>query len=464
MKIPNLKKNNKGLSLVELVVATVIIALVTGPIVNSFIVSGRTANRARRYTEATDVAANVFSIVKTYGLGSIIDGFTTGEEDDEVEPEPGVTTEPTQEVESEVDLNRLLDGNFTVAPDEDRRGASIYGLKNGLGEYDVRLTYDTGTGTETDFITQINAKSMAQFASMDGNYSQPYSEQDQNPDIYSDTLFTLNGEEKKAVFVGGVRKDYTRRTREIDIDISMEPSVGGDNVVKASVEYNYFYDYQRLDADGNWEQMRNVKLTAKSVQLFGDGKKVKNYTKGPNKGRNQIVTIYVMYYPDYDNVDNIVINNPDDVFCRVFLVKQWSLKKSGTDWTRLSEPELQIKEAAYRPHIRENRSINNDKDKIIQDCLLYTNAGLSLVSDLPIHGMTYSVIIDNFGQFIYRNTDPAWEKITNGYLVHREKFDRVSKIKVEVYLEGDLDRETGQPLAGVKPIYSTLESIALIGG
>ncbi|MDE6129037.1 MAG: type II secretion system GspH family protein, partial [Lachnospiraceae bacterium] len=62
------KLNNKGLSLVEILVAVVILALVTGPLLHSFVSAARYNQRAKERQRTTTAAQSVMEGFKAFDL------------------------------------------------------------------------------------------------------------------------------------------------------------------------------------------------------------------------------------------------------------------------------------------------------------------------------------------------------------------------------------------------------------
>lgn len=69
----DLKKNNKGLSLIELLIAMALLAILIVPIFNSFIASARINLKARQLMAATDLAQTVFEGFSDKSYGTIKD-------------------------------------------------------------------------------------------------------------------------------------------------------------------------------------------------------------------------------------------------------------------------------------------------------------------------------------------------------------------------------------------------------
>ncbi len=65
---PSLKKNNKGVTLVEVLVAVAILVAVTVPLLNSFVSVAKVNAKSNRTQNATGVAQNIFEGIKQFGV------------------------------------------------------------------------------------------------------------------------------------------------------------------------------------------------------------------------------------------------------------------------------------------------------------------------------------------------------------------------------------------------------------
>ena len=60
--------NNKGFSLVELLIATVILAIIVAPLLHSFVTAAHTTVRSRQIGDATLVSENIAEMVEATSL------------------------------------------------------------------------------------------------------------------------------------------------------------------------------------------------------------------------------------------------------------------------------------------------------------------------------------------------------------------------------------------------------------
>lgn len=74
--ISTVKKNNKGISLVEILATIAIIAIIAAPLINSFISAMKVNSEARTIQNGTAVAQDTAEIFKTFSLETLIDDYT----------------------------------------------------------------------------------------------------------------------------------------------------------------------------------------------------------------------------------------------------------------------------------------------------------------------------------------------------------------------------------------------------
>ncbi|ROR30640.1 prepilin-type N-terminal cleavage/methylation domain-containing protein [Mobilisporobacter senegalensis] len=111
--ISNIKKNNKGFSLVELLVSVAILAIVIGPVLNNFVTAARVNAKARKVQNETNIVQSIAEDVKAK---SILDIATTY--------------------------------NDNTVPDGDKTTYTKKIIKDGRHIYDARITLNKGVYKE----------------------------------------------------------------------------------------------------------------------------------------------------------------------------------------------------------------------------------------------------------------------------------------------------------------------------
>ena len=132
------KEKNKGFSLVELLVCVAILAIISIPLLNSFLVAGKTNEKAKKIQRTTTLAQNIMETVKSQNLSQLQLLFET---------------------KNLVGLNLIAPYDITnsdidIMSEDTVNGRYEYRIKQvkeGNGEYDVYITLDSALyKTETD--------------------------------------------------------------------------------------------------------------------------------------------------------------------------------------------------------------------------------------------------------------------------------------------------------------------------
>ena len=74
-----IQQNNEGFSLIELIIAVVILAFVVAPILGAFVSSARTNGKSQRVLSATTAGQNIMEEVKGTALKTLLKEETGNE-------------------------------------------------------------------------------------------------------------------------------------------------------------------------------------------------------------------------------------------------------------------------------------------------------------------------------------------------------------------------------------------------
>ena len=124
------KEVNKGFSLIELLVCVAILAIISIPLLNSFLVAGKTNEKAKEIQRATTLAQNIMETVKSQDLSQLKSLFDS---------------------DNLIGLNLTTPYDITNSDIETIDEDTVHGryeylikrIKDGNGEYDVYITLDS---------------------------------------------------------------------------------------------------------------------------------------------------------------------------------------------------------------------------------------------------------------------------------------------------------------------------------
>lgn len=301
------KLNNEGFSLIELLIAIVILSIIVVPLLHSFVTSARTNAKSRNTMHATAIAEDVMEQFEAHSLEEMSDIYT--------DASPA--------------------GFTNTAVKDDATGIWTYTIrdeKTTSGTYDVVVTLDPNGYPE------LNEKDIVNIQNLAGNLNAVYSEaEDAAQEAYGYFEAYSGGRDIMEI------ARNTTKTIEISIDSSRILLDLGDGesvetdvyLVTASTVYRcnsailtgISGDYPQNGTDyvifSNEEAVR-----AKAAEL----KKEKESGSPVDTGEiiSQLANIIVCLQPRVEAtqsmvtsaVDKVIVNNPKNVQTNLFLVEQ----------------------------------------------------------------------------------------------------------------------------------------------
>lgn len=380
-------RDNRGFTLLELIIAMAIFAVITIPIMNMFSKSAELNGKARRVQNANDAASSIVEKIKAVDLEG--DLFLTGKND----------SKTFSDLES-LDLAAIFGASGAIGtPTIDDNGKLSLQLKDvssGGRKFDAAVTLDPNS---SDYFSERNNEKVT----TGQNVTQYYPESN---------MAGTTPYDKAVSQVISPGDTVNSHSRTIDINFSVEPK-DGKQVVTAKVIYNYFINYNHFTPDsvtgGYWSSAAGTsKLEVYSADIL-------SYDN--DDGKDHSISFYLFYNPDYDGTgypnDLITINNQNRLTGAVYIIKQKKEELTPAEentysaWIDISEP--------YNVAGTTNLTVG-------------TNINLSHVDD------TYGKKLP--GNFLVRN------KISNtvvrtmapeGNYVSYSDFDRVYSYSVKVY-------------------------------
>lgn len=385
--------NNKGFSLVELLIATVILAIVVAPLLHTFVTASVTAARSRRIGDATLAGQNVAETVEASTLSQLIN-----------DPDPtryfaGATSKGLYKPDAS--------GYTAISPDAagpDVYHLGVHGLQAGGSVFNAMVSFDAAAyknAVDPEVNPKINDLEIVDYSNMDAVYAQP--QDSDNPDEKSRSDF----ENKVTGRIGSWATSNAKVNREITLNVTET-----DGKIYASLDFDYEYTcpYTTEDADGNIEyHTGTIRTDTISSQLLPQGFSVTTNGRLPN--------VYLMYYPMYGEPsvynDTIVINNDIAQPFKLFLVKERAA--SLTD-------ELQYK-AHIEQYVPDGTASSNY-------AVIYSNATEDLSNELnhtPLSGVTYKIYRGNWWEV---SGSFAGE---HGALVSKSSKNRLYDVTIRIY-------------------------------
>lgn len=273
------KPNNEGFTLVELLVAALIVAVILIPFMSSFVNAARTNRRARRVMEATTAGQNVFEELKARSVAEFM---------------PAASTEDTGKTDAE-------DKEIYKLSSETIR------LVNGR-KFKVKVTLDPQNYTADDSTniayTDYNSSLWAQLSSLS---------KAENAFLLmkaGDELSAAQEIEAQLPPDSGVGTDAVRGGLKRDITLSVSHTASkGLSVVKASVIYTFRYN-------GNGKDY--TYLAMDEQELYNNGTEL----------TNTLTNVFVCYTPMYNNsgksspTETVVFKNEGNYPVGLYLVRQ----------------------------------------------------------------------------------------------------------------------------------------------
>ncbi len=430
----HLNKNNKGFSLVELLISVAILAVVALPLLQVFTLSAKLTGKARVSGEATAAAQNIQETIEARGVANILNKNTDGT------------------VKDSVALSMFGNVNQADTSFEGDSTVVLRSLSVGDKKFDARVLFDPigsekaiyedkyGNSVNRSIYT-INGKSIAQYTDMSGTFSQPFVS-NENPDDLANQEFASRHPDGTP----------TTRKRSIIVNVTSEDNPEADGyLVSAKVTFSYAYTYKAGGATGLKD---TVEL---QFDMFKEPHSISDY--------NTEVACFLMYYAfyEYSGTENITVNidrdnNDSDLKFKLFLVKQIPMVKNSEDryvnvldsTAGTAGSRILTKDRKYAFAISE---FHNTKYQITTDAAgrptddmmnVYTNANRQLENrDLEVTGAySYKIKSPHSSGYFYFYK----ESILRNQLVRTEAENRFYNVTISIYDEGKADEEDARPV------------------
>ena len=369
------KDDNRGITLVELIVSIAILALIVLPFLNAFVTATKTNVKARNKMNATHLATNIMEGIENNSMKTmayqfnypsegfdLADGFDmadgsnakelyykNGKYTDVKRFEDVMNAHPEAENLDKWMTSSIHKKNNTaflgdtsswkfVENKEHKYYFWMTDVKSGTKKYNAMVTVD-GKGEANSKVEQYNAiDKVADMSAMDSNY-----------DCMSSDVATIDElvNTLKSRGYSDIESNKDSISRTITLDIT------GGSSTKVTVSYSY-----KFTSGG---QMHVFPEDAAMKQMYTSV----IFDNTSNTANRTLKNIYLFYKPWYTSTansdwisckDTIIINNNDKIDCTVNIVKQNYDDKSSDD------------EDKYRMYVRVNEKGNNTGNAHVSIC------------------------------------------------------------------------------------------------
>ncbi len=363
--------NNKGFSLVELLVGIAILGIIVAPLLGNFVISANTLTRSREIGEATIAAQNLSESVKQLDMDTLLGGGVTG-------------------LHTSATLTQGIN-EHSIAINDYSSGSSVFDIDILLTAADVT---DGVTGV-SEIFEIINSQDIINFSSMDAMFSQnklvigygydralsaggafddditPYKDVNNIDDINASgdpDLITYRTVE--SLFIGAIGADETTIVRDkygyittvdsVAVDLEKERTIyidisnigidnplasddirHDDNSIIAYVTYEYEFSFTHEGEEYIYNPTTNptdgLVITYDLMNIPFDVDSSGNYP-----------VFYVLYHPYYDedslrNDEHIIIrNNIEDGNAERLPVDIYILKQQNPNITQAEQDTLDV--------------------------------------------------------------------------------------------------------------------------
>ena len=314
-------RDDRGFTLLELIIAMAIFAVITIPIMNMFSKSAELNGKARRVQNTNDAASSVAEKIKAVDLEK--DLFLTGKND----------SKTFSDVEAQ-NLASLFGAEGAIGtPEIDSNGKLSFQLNNvpsGGRKYDAAITLDPAAST---YFEARNNESITTAQNVKQYYAESKSTGTSPYDMAVNQVVLVPGEDT-----------VNSHTRKINISFALDEE-DGKQVVTAKVEYKYTinYDHYFYNAETNTGHWSSIVDNA-DIEVYS----AKILTYDNSDGKDHPISFFLFYNPDYEGSgypkDQITIENLDRLTGGVYVIKQkedeldHTTENSYSAWIDLSEP------------------------------------------------------------------------------------------------------------------------------
>lgn len=377
------KTDNRGLSLIELLIAVTILGIIIVPVLHSFVTSYRVNAKSRETLRATTLAQNEMEIFEKEKMEDLKDRSKFSYEPPTEDPTTGKIEFLKKEVSNDNSGKKLFDVYVTLDPTGD------YAVAN---SQELTTLDNMGSKGSGRFVQPIRTKYKLQ--SLDEMMYKQFADS-------SARVGKMRDEEHF--------KENLQRTIVVDIEKD------ATNITKAKVTYEYKCLNASLVETGKSVEKKEYPIFDNSSMEDEDGNPI------------ELQSLYVFYAPRYvNNKDKIQINNTTGIEANINIIRMDVLKEGSTK-------EREPVPSTYKPTIIINDAAKKGK--------YFTNLNINAAG--AVGGLmegAQAVIIDGASGSGCEANEVNLKNIGS-----KEKKNRIYKMTVEVYKTGQ-SKSTSDPL------------------
>ena len=427
--------NNKGFSLVELLIATIILGIVVAPLLHSFVTAASVTARSRQMGDATLVSENIAETVETTSLEKLFD-----------------ETDPSKYFAGATEKKLYSYDGSTYTEITNPGTANCYylgvqGVQAGSSTFNAMIKLDA-TAYSNGSRSGINDVRLSDYSKMDAIYAQSLDVN--NPDVLAWSAFLDEVDEEYDD--GEWDPDSAEPVRTMILDIIPDEEDPEEINVLLRMEYTYTFDYYDIDEETGNDIRREDSITIDPIRYAPMDQSFSEESNG------RLPNIYLMYYPLYESasvtndiirINNMVnkvnpasgeeepplVPNPSGEAkpFKIFLVKEETKTSSGA-----KDPNLATKEYNYMATVEQYVPAGTPDT---QYAVIYSNIREDLATGSNLgNKVTYDIYRGNYfsikGRFGGDNpsNDPNYK---GGDLVSRSEYNRMYDVTVEIFDDED---------------------------
>ncbi len=405
VEVVQMKDNNNGFTLVELIIGVTILAIVVVPLLSMFSTSARTSARSAEMGEVTLLAENVAEQLEAMDLNAVFE--------EDAEMIPSVTYKDIaysggfldESYENLTDIEEKKQANNAYYVDFEN-------IEMQYGKYDVVVDFELGTYPTTDLPSgegygYVNSVSIPQYTSMDYVFNQGVSVPD--PDGHAVEQFTTAYSLPQSLTIG----DMEEANREIKIRVT-DTNPDEEEQVKATIEMIYTFAY----TSGGTRTEGSV-TTGEIAITPEEGVVVEEGEEYP--------AFYVLFDPWYKGEgDKIVVTNKDNFPVDIILAKQ---QMSDVKLATMGVDNFNEAENSYKAMVtlEQARELAIPPATVAQErATIISNIAENLETGAEGNNVTYRVQIGSVFQLTTRLDEGK-------YLVVQDEAERLFATTIKIY-------------------------------